>query len=54
MDDARGTAAVAFGMASTPMYVVLDGDNNVVGRISGEIGISGLNSLSQLALESAT
>jgi cytochrome c biogenesis protein CcmG/thiol:disulfide interchange protein DsbE len=54
MDDKSGTAAIAFGMQTTPMYVVLDGDNNVIGRISGEIGVNGLNTLSQLALESAS
>ena len=54
MDDAAGTAALAYGMASTPMYVVLDGENKVVGRISGEIGASGLNTLAQLAIESAS
>ncbi|HLF61649.1 MAG TPA: TlpA disulfide reductase family protein [Acidimicrobiia bacterium] len=52
MDDEIGTAAAAYGMASTPMYVVLDGDNKVVQRIAGEIGVDGLNALSQLALES--
>jgi hypothetical protein len=51
MDDEIGTAAIAFGMASTPMYVVLDGDNKVVQRVSGEIGVDGLNTLSQIALE---
>jgi len=53
MDDEIGTAAVAFGMAGTPMYVVLDGENNVLQRVSGEIGVDGLNTLSQIALESA-
>ena len=53
MDDEIGTAAIAFGMASTPMYVVLDGDNKVVQRVSGEIGVDGLNTLSQIALEGA-
>jgi hypothetical protein len=33
------------------MYVVLDGDNKVVQRVSGEIGVDGLNTLSQIALE---
>lgn len=54
MDDDIGTAATAYGMQTTPMYVVLDGENKVVGRISGEIGVNGLNTLSQLALESAS
>jgi len=53
MDDAAGTAATAFGMASTPMYVVLDGNNQVVQRISGEIGTDGLDALTLLALQAA-
>lgn len=53
MDDAIGTVATTVGMTSTPLYVVLDGENKVVQRISGEIGAAGLDTLSQLALESA-
>jgi len=53
MDDAIGTVAATFGMTTTPLYVVLDGDNKVVQRVSGEIGVVGLDTLSQLALESA-
>ncbi len=53
MDDDAGTAAVAFGMASTPMYVVLDGNNKVVQRVSGEIGTDGLDALSLLALQAS-
>lgn len=45
MDDEIGTAAVAYGMAGTPFYVVLDGENNVVLRVSGEIGVGGLEQL---------
>jgi cytochrome c biogenesis protein CcmG, thiol:disulfide interchange protein DsbE len=45
MDDAIGSAAVAYGMAGTPFYVVLDGENNVVLRVSGEIGTAGLDQL---------
>ncbi|MEX1125616.1 MAG: TlpA disulfide reductase family protein [Acidimicrobiia bacterium] len=50
MDDEVGTAAVGYGMSGTPMYVVLDGDNKVLSRISGEIGVDGLNALAQIAL----
>lgn len=53
MDDDIGTVATAYGMASTPMYVVLDGDNKVLQRVAGEIGVDGLNALSQIALEGA-
>jgi len=49
MDDEIGSAAVAYGMAGTPFYVVLDGDNNTMARISGEIGLDGLNTLASLA-----
>ncbi len=45
MDDQLGTVAVSYGMSGTPFYVVLDGENNVVLRVSGEIGVAGLNQL---------
>lgn len=45
MDDQIGTVAASYGMSGTPFYVVLDGENNVVVRASGEIGIAGLNAL---------
>ncbi len=48
MDDQLGTVAVNYGMAGTPFYAVLDGENKVVRRVSGEIGVAGLN---QLVLE---
>ena len=49
MDDAIGTAAAAYGMAGTPFYLVVDGDNNVLVRMSGEIGVQGLNALAEIA-----
>jgi cytochrome c biogenesis protein CcmG, thiol:disulfide interchange protein DsbE len=49
MDDQIGTVAGNFGMAGTPFYVVLDGENNNLGRVSGEIGTQGLNALVALA-----
>lgn len=45
MDDEIGTVATSFGMSGTPFYVVLDGENKVVRRASGEIGVAGLNQL---------
>jgi thiol-disulfide isomerase/thioredoxin len=45
MDNEIGTVAVNYGMSGTPFYVVLDGDNNVIRRASGEIGTAGLNVL---------
>jgi thiol-disulfide isomerase/thioredoxin len=49
MDDQIGTVAANYGMAGTPFYVVLDGENTNLGRISGEIGVEGLNALAALA-----
>jgi hypothetical protein len=49
MDDEIGTIAVNYGMSGTPFYVVLDGDNNVIRRASGEIGTAGLNALVAVA-----
>jgi hypothetical protein len=45
MDDEIGTVSTSFGMSGTPFYVVLDGENKVVRRASGEIGVAGLNQL---------
>lgn len=49
MDDQVGTVAGNYGMAGTPFYVVLDGENNNLGRVSGEIGTQGLDALVALA-----
>jgi len=49
MDDQIGIVAGNFGMAGTPFYVVLDGENVNLGRVSGEIGVDGLNALVGLA-----
>jgi thiol-disulfide isomerase/thioredoxin len=48
LDNQLGTVAVNYGMSGTPFYVVLDGENTVIRRVSGEIGVAGLN---QLVLE---
>lgn len=45
MDDQIGTVAASYGMAGTPFYVVLDGENKVVRRISGRIDTAGLEVL---------
>jgi thiol-disulfide isomerase/thioredoxin len=45
MDDEISTIAINYGMSGTPFYVVLDGDNSVIRRASGEIGTAGLNVL---------
>ena len=53
MDDEIGSAQTAYGMSGTPFYVVLDGDNTTMGRLSGQIGTAGLDTLVALALEAA-
>lgn len=52
MDNADNDVALAFGTASTPTYIVLDGDNVNLGRASGEIGVTGLNTLAAIAAAS--
>lgn len=52
MDDEQGSAVSAYGLTSTPTYVVLDGDNNNLGRLAGEIGVSGLEFLAGTAAAS--
>lgn len=49
MDDENGTAVFAYGQSGTPFYVVLDGDNTVLGRLSGEVGVAGLETMKALA-----
>lgn len=49
MDDEAGTVAVSYGLAGTPFFVVLDGENKVLGRVSGEIGTAGFDALVALA-----
>lgn len=48
-DDQSGSVALAYGLTGTPMYMVLDGDNTNLGRVSGEIGLAGLNALVSIA-----
>lgn len=52
MDDQADNVATAYGLRGTPMYAVLDGENNNLGRLSGEIGVAGLNALAGLAADS--
>ena len=54
MDDEIGSISVAFGMRGTPFYAVLDGNNVNLQRVSGAIGIRGLETLVDLALASAS
>ena len=39
MDDEAGTVATHFGLAGTPFWVVLNPDNTVAGRASGELPV---------------
>jgi thiol-disulfide isomerase/thioredoxin len=52
MDDQEGSIVQAYGMTGTPTYVVLGPDNENLGRLSGEIGVDGLNALAGLAASS--
>jgi thiol-disulfide isomerase/thioredoxin len=53
MDDNIGTVSVAYGMRGTPFYAVLDGNNVNLQRVSGAIGIQGLEALVDIAQASA-
>jgi thiol-disulfide isomerase/thioredoxin len=53
MDDDISTAATAYGLLGTPFYVVLDGNDKVIARYSGEVGADGLNAMKALAAGSA-
>lgn len=55
-DNSSSSASRAFGMAGTPFWVVLDGNNEVLFRVSGEITQSGMdvvNGMFQTAAQSA-
>ena len=49
MDDEQLSAVLTYGMRGTPFYVVLDGDNLNLGRVSGEVGIAGLDQMVRIA-----
>lgn len=49
MDDEESAAAGAFGVGGVPFYVVVDGDNRVLVRVSGELDVAGLDALAQIA-----
>ena len=48
-DDESGSIVTAYGLTSTPTYVVLGPNNENLGRLAGEIGVAGLEALAQLA-----
>lgn len=49
MDDEEGSVVTAYGLTSTPTYVVLGPNNENLGRLAGEIGLEGLNAVAQIA-----
>lgn len=49
MDDEGGSVVQAYGLTSTPTYVVLGPDNENLGRLAGQIGTSGLDALAAIA-----
>jgi thiol-disulfide isomerase/thioredoxin len=48
-DDQDQSIVQAYGLTSTPTYVVLGPDNENLGRVAGEIGLPGLEALADLA-----
>ena len=52
-DDTGSNASQAFGMAGTPFWMVLDGENKVLFRVGGEIGQEGMASLFSTAAQAA-
>ena len=51
-DDQAGSIVQAYGLQGTPTYVVLGPDNEYLGRLSGEIGVAGLNAIANIAADS--
>ena len=52
MDNEDGRLVQAYGLTSTPTYVVLGPDNENLGRLAGEIGVTGLDALARIAADS--
>jgi len=48
-DDQNQTIASSYGLTGTPYYVVLDGDNTNLGRISGALGVQGFEAMVAIA-----
>lgn len=49
MDSRSIQAQLAYGASATPFYLILDGENRVIGRSTGRIGIAGLEAFIALA-----
>lgn len=52
-DDQANSGAQAFGMRGTPFWVALDGENRVIMRLPGRLGVSGMELLFATAAASA-
>jgi thiol-disulfide isomerase/thioredoxin len=52
LDDEVGSLALAYGLGSTPQFMVLDGENTNLIRVSGELTTEQLNLLVDVAQES--
>lgn len=52
MDDEGGSIVQAYGLTSTPTYVVIGPDGQNLGRLAGEVGVEGLNALAGVAADS--
>jgi thiol-disulfide isomerase/thioredoxin len=48
-DDQNQTIASSYGLTGTPYYIVLDGENNNLGRISGALGVQGFEAMASIA-----
>ena len=49
MDNQDGDVALAYGLSGTPYYIILDGQNRNLGRVSGQVGEAGLNAMVAIA-----
>ena len=52
MDDEIGTVAANYGMSGTPFWVILDGENTNLARVSGEVSVEGLDAMVDVAMSS--
>jgi cytochrome c biogenesis protein CcmG, thiol:disulfide interchange protein DsbE len=51
LDDESFSIAASYGLNAVPAWAVIDGAGQVLGRVTGEIGVAGLNQLVELALQ---
>ncbi|CAN5839090.1 hypothetical protein BH23ACT5_BH23ACT5_21210 [soil metagenome] len=53
LDDSGSSLSQAYGMRGTPFWIVLDGDNQVVARVPGRVGVDGVTAIFEAAAQSA-